>query len=60
MIVCMDDNQQRELRERVAHYRCLRRMTLDKRALGALDHLIAEAEVQLQHLEGPGKVRRLP
>lgn len=44
----MDKTRQSELRERIAHYRGLRRMTLDERALKALDHLITEAEVQLR------------
>ena len=55
--VGMGETQERELRDTIAHYRSLRRMTLDVRALKALDNLIAEAEAQLRRLDCPGKVR---
>jgi hypothetical protein len=38
----------RELRDRIAHYQGIRRMTLDNSVLEALAHLIAEAEETLQ------------
>ena len=53
----MGETQERKLRDTIAHYRSLRRMTLDERALKALDNLIADAEAQLQRLDCPSKVR---
>jgi hypothetical protein len=41
----------REVREQIAYYRSLRRMTVDKRTLEALAQLTAEAEEHLRRLE---------
>ena len=48
----MDTTTSRELRERIAHYRFLLRMTVDERTLGALTQLIAETEEHLRQLSG--------
>ena len=47
----MDAGTTQELRERIAGYRRLRTATRDKRALAAIDNIIAEAEEHLKHLE---------
>ena len=53
----MDTRAARELREQIAHCRCLRRMTVDARTLEAIDKSIAEAEEHLRQLE-PAQVDR--
>ena len=47
----MDTRALQELRERIADYRRLRTMTMDKQALGAIDHIVAETEARLRQLE---------
>jgi hypothetical protein len=50
----MGKTREQELHEQIAHYRGLRRMTVDKRALEALTQLLAEAEDHLRQLELAG------
>ena len=42
---------ERELRERIAHYKGLQRMAIDRRALESITNLIAEAEEHIRQLE---------
>ena len=43
-----DTRPARELRQRIADYRGLRAMTMDKQALEDIDRVIAETEARLQ------------
>ena len=45
-----DTRTAQELHQRIAEYRHLRSVTLDKRALEAIDAILAEAEESLRRL----------
>ena len=47
----MDTRTAQELRQRIAEYRRLRTVTMDKQAREALDSIIAETEERLRQLE---------
>ena len=47
----MDTRALQELRERIADYRRLRTMTMDKQVLAAIDRIVAETEARLRQLK---------
>jgi hypothetical protein len=47
----MDAKTRQELRQRIADYRRLRTMTMDKPALERIDRIITETEERLRELE---------